>query len=241
MKILLSPSKTKEIKGLPTADLFSQAVTAQIVHHMQNLTVEEIGKALKIKEAKAVEVSTFFKEYEAMPAGEAGSTYTGLAFKNLSWQTLPEEDKAFAIEHLYILSALYGLVKPNSPVKEYRLDLVDKIFKDSKNTLYDWWQEPLQEALSGEDWLLNLASKEYSKLVTVPRMLTVEFWEEKNGQWKQLSTTSKQMRGRYARYVIENRVLTPAQLPTRLADFCLVGTLPKTCEERLTLAYRRQA
>lgn len=237
MKVIVSPSKTKKIKGIPTAPLFDAAMTERIVKHMQSLSLEAIGKALKLTQEKAIGVQEFFTHYDEAPMGCAAESYNGLAFKNLSWETLDEESKAYGKDVLIVLSALYGVLTPESPVKDYRLDLVDGVLKDRKETLYDWWRPSVTSYFADEDWILNLASKEYAKLVNHPRMVTVEFLEEKNGVWKQLSTSSKQMRGRLARYVLEKRVAQPSDLPEVLEDFVLAGI--KSNESSL-ITYRRQ-
>lgn len=219
MKIILSPSKTKTLTGRGSVPLFNEALTAKIVSHMESLDKERLGKALKIKGDLLDTVYEQFQNYKSAPTGEAASSYTGLAFKNLDWPILSDEAKAFGRDHLYIMSALYGLVNPLQNIKEYRLDLVDKIFDTRGESLYQWWEESVNEALSGEDWILNLASKEYSSLVKHPNMVTVEFLEEKKGILKQFSTSSKQMRGQMAHYVLENQLTKVEDLPDVLGDF----------------------
>lgn len=240
MKIVLSPSKTKTLHGVAGEGLFHEAMTHRIVEHVKGLSKEELGKALKIKEATLDEVYDFFQHYDRMPEGAAGYSYSGLAFKSLDWAGLDERGKAFGQQHLRILSALYGLVAPHSAIKDYRLDLVDGILKKEKTNLYAWWEEPVNEALAEEDWILNLASKEYSKLIHHPRMVTVEFLEEKQGVWKQLSTSSKQMRGRFAHYVMAHGIESINELPLVVGDFHLEGTLPKKVTECITLEYKKR-
>ncbi|KAF1683168.1 YaaA family protein [Veillonella sp. R32] len=248
MKILLSPSKTKTLQGTPTMPLFQEARTEAIVGQVQSLTVAELGKALKLAEAKVEPWVTFYKAYETAPVGTAIESYNGLAFKNLDWASLTEEAQAFGRDHVYILSALYGLVSPLSPIKEYRLDLVDRIFPKGTSatgllagcqSLYDCWAKPVTEALANEDWLLNLASKEYYKLVDHPRMVTVEFLECKQGVWKQLSTSSKQMRGQLAHYMLATKATSWLDLPEVLGEFTRFTELPENLSESLTVQYRR--
>ena len=82
MKVIVSPSKTKKIKGIPTAPLFDAAMTERIVKHMQSLSLEAIGKALKLTQEKAIGVQEFFTHYDEAPTGCAAESYNGLAFKN---------------------------------------------------------------------------------------------------------------------------------------------------------------
>lgn len=221
MKIILSPSKTKKITGLPSAGLFHKAKTEAVVKRMQSVSYDTLMKLQKLKEEAATACHIFWQTYGDAPAGRAVESYSGLAFKNLAWHTLDEAGQAFGRKHLVILSALYGIVEPFSPVKDYRLDLVDNIWKSEKSDFYKFWQDEVNAYFAKEDWILNLASKEYSRLVQHHRMITIEFWEPKNGSLKQLSTTSKRMRGALAHYVLANGVSEPTDLPHEFMGFTL--------------------
>ena len=205
MKIIISPSKTKDIKGTPSGPMFAPHMTEQIVKHMQGVSKEGLG----------------------------------LSFKNFDYDGLSEEGKAFANTHVWIGSALYGLVAPNSGIKGYRLDLIDPVLKEEKTNLYAWWQPLVDAAVGEEDWILNLASKEYSKWINHPKMVTIEFLEHRNGVWKQLSTSSKQMRGSLAHYICEHQVTELSQLPKELKGFVL-DPLPTDIDGSIIIAYRKE-
>ncbi|MDY3974423.1 YaaA family protein [uncultured Veillonella sp.] len=241
MKILLSPSKTKVLYGSPSEAVFHEPTTAAIVEHIQSLDEATFAKALKLKGDKGAEWYSFYQSFATQPVGAAVQSYSGLAFKNLDWAGLNDDAKLFGEAHLCILSALYGLVHPMSPIADYRLDFVDSIYKGYDTSLYDLWRERVNEALASEDWLLNLASKEYSKLIDHPRMVTVEFLEHKNDVWKQLSTSSKQMRGRLAHYMLSSQAESWKQLPQEIDEFHLEGEIPSSITEACTIVYKRQA
>ena len=238
MKLIISPSKTKDIKGTPSAPQFAPPITEQIVKHMQGMSKEALGKALKIKDVVLDEVYTFYQNYDNKLEGMAALSYDGLSFKNFDYEGLSEAGKVFANAHVWIGSALYGLVAPNSGIKGYRLDLIDPVLKEEKTNLYTWWQPLIDVAVAEEDWILNLASKEYSKWINHPKMVTIEFLEQRNGVWKQLSTSSKQMRGSLAHYICKHQITELSQLPKELKGFVL-DPLPETIDDSYTLAYRK--
>ena len=240
MKIIISPSKTKDIKGIPNAPKFAPYMTEQIVEHMQGISKDALGKALKIKETVLDEVYTFYQNYDTEVEGMAALSYDGLSFKNFNYEGLSTEGKAFANSHVWIGSALYGLVSPDSGIKRYRLDLIDPVLKAEKTNLYAWWQSLIDEAVLREEWILNLASKEYSKWINHPKMVTIEFLEHRNGVWKQLSTSSKQMRGTLVHYMCEHQITKLSELPKELKGFVL-DPLPEQIDGSFTLAYRKQS
>ncbi len=239
MKLIISPSKTKDIKGTSSAPQFAPYMTDQIVEHMQGMSKEALGKALKIKDTVLDEVYAFYQNYDKEVEGIAALSYDGLSFKNFNYEGLSSEGKAFANTHIWIGSALYGLVAPNSGIKGYRLDLIDPVLKEEKTNLYNWWQPLVDAAVAEEDWMLNLASKEYSKWINHPKMVTIEFLEHRKGVWKQLSTSSKQMRGSLAHYVCEHQITELSQLPKELKGFVL-DPLPEIIDGLITIAYRKE-
>ncbi len=66
------------------------------------------------------------------------------------------------------------------------------------------------------DVVVNLASQEYFKSVKTDalkaRVIECVFEDEKNGTFKVISFFAKQARGLMARYIILNRITTPAKL-----------------------------
>ena len=168
MKIVLSPSKTKTITtvgndgAVHTAvrdGQFQPHITQDIVKHVQSLDVAALGKALKLKDDKAQAIFDFYQAFESHPVGHACESYDGIAFKYLDWQNLSDEAKAFGESHLVVMSALYGVVEPTMGVRDYRLDMVDKVGIN----LYDTWRETVDAYFHKEDWILNLASKNMLK------------------------------------------------------------------------------
>lgn len=241
MKIILSPSKTKVLQGVGTKTLADEALTKRIAAHLAAMPVTALGKALKLDAEKAAQWHDFYEGFEMVPTGAAALSYAGLAFKNLNWAGLSPEAAAFGEDHVCILSALYGPLTPRTAIAAYRLDLLDKVFAKGAPTLYDIWQPVIQCALMDEDWILNLASKEYSDAVANPRMITIEFLECKKGQWKQWSTSSKQMRGRLAHYMVANQCTKLSDLPLTLDGFVRADeVLPALPTASGTIVYRKE-
>ena len=135
-------------------------------------------------------------------------------------------------EHLRILSGFYGVLKPFDGVVPYRLEMQAKASEEGD--LYKFWGDRLyREAAYGEDsaqegalnrktgkkggFILNLASKEYSRcvekyLTPEDTFLTVVFGELTDGKVKQKGTFAKMARGEMVRYLAENAVENPEKI-----------------------------
>ena len=132
------------------------------------------------------------------------ASYTGVAYKAINIETFDKNDFEYLESHLVILSALYGILTPYTNVKEYRLDMTNSIFENK--SLYEVWKSSVNEYFEKEDVILNLASKEYSKLINSDKLIDFEFWEDSNGKLKQVSTNSKKMRGFTLNYIVKNKI-----------------------------------
>ena len=217
MKIIISPSKTKKINNLPIElknisikkndfypEIFYPNITNKIIERIKMFSVEEIEKKFKLKKDKAEKLLEFYQNYENEKSGNALASYTGVAYKSIGIDTFDIEDFEYLKSHLVILSALYGILTPYTNIKEYRLDMTNSIFEN--RSLYEIWRSSVNEYFEKEDIILNLASKEYSKLIKFDNLIDFEFWNDTNGKLKQISTNSKKMRGFTLNYIVKNRI-----------------------------------
>ena len=208
MKIIIAPSKTKKIKTFYKIVKIKknefQEITNKIVDKIIEFSIEEIEKIFKLKNEQAEKLLTFYKNYSNEDKGHALASYTGIAFKSMNIEEFNIEDLKFAEKHLTILSALYGVLTPFSIIKEYRLDMVNSIFES--NSLYEVWREEVNKYFENEDVIINLSSKEYSKILKSDNIYDFEFFDEKDNKLKQISTNSKKMRGFTVNYIIKNKI-----------------------------------
>jgi len=148
--------------------------------------------------------------------------FNGDVYQGLDAASLTVDDLAFAQQHLRILSGLYGVLRPLDLMQAYRLEMGTKLSNQRGKDLYAFWQAAISSNLQQQlralqsDVLLNLASQEYFKAVDkkqlAARVITPEFKDYKNGQYKIISFYAKKARGLMARYVIQQRLTTPEQL-----------------------------
>jgi cytoplasmic iron level regulating protein YaaA (DUF328/UPF0246 family) len=155
-------------------------------------------------------------------AKQAVLAFKGDVYTGLQAETLSEDDLDFAQTRLRILSGLYGLLRPLDLMQPYRLEMGLKFTNQRGRNLYEFWGEQLTDTLNADlvsaktEVLINLASNEYFKAVK-PKLLnadiiTPQFKDLKNGQYKMISFFAKKARGLMARYIIDNRITEPEAL-----------------------------
>ncbi len=144
--------------------------------------------------------------------------YEGIQYRYMAPGIFEDGQFDYIEQHLRIISGFYGLLRPFDGVFPYRLEMQAKLAVGEHKNLYQFWGESLAKQLASEtDFVLNLASKEYSKAVKpyLPsnvRFLTCSFGEIKNGKVIETGTKCKMARGQMVRWLAENGVTTPKDI-----------------------------
>ena len=149
-------------------------------------------------------------------ASPALYTFTGEVYRGLDAESLDRKAVDYLQEHYRILSGLYGLLKPSDRVMLYRLEMGRKFQFEHYKNLYEFWSDKITEQLNTEltddDFILNLASNEYFKVVNKKKLnakiIDFEFYEMKSGKPKTIVVYTKHARGLMVRFCAENQVKT---------------------------------
>ncbi|MDU1702409.1 MAG: peroxide stress protein YaaA, partial [Streptococcus mitis] len=123
---------------------------------------------------------------------------------------LTEAEQAYLENHVFITSALYGVVPALSPMAPHRLDFLMKL-KVAGKTLKSHWKAAYDEALKPEEVIFSLLSSEFETVFSKEireKMVSFKFMEDKGGQLKIHSTISKKARGAFLTALIESQVET---------------------------------
>lgn len=147
-------------------------------------------------------------------AKQASLAFNGDVYLGLDASSFSKEDFEFAQDHLRILSGLYGMLRPLDLIQPYRLEMGTKFSVGRRKDLYHFWRDiitkDLNTLLAKEEVLLNLASNEYFGAVDSKRIkgkiITPQFKELKNGEYKMISFFAKKARGLMSAYMIKNKI-----------------------------------
>ena len=139
-------------------------------------------------------------------------SYDGIQYKYIAPNVFTYDQLNYINEHLIILSGLYGMLRPFDGVIPYRLEMQAKLSGENFKSLYDFWGSSVADILSKEtDTIINLASKEYSKVVSDNignniNFITCSFAQIINGKPVEKGTLCKMARGEMVRYMAENNI-----------------------------------
>ena len=200
MKILISPAKTfrKDQIDHPAMtgilfpeenELLHQQLSRLTAQHWQ----EQFHVSTKVAEENVRRMN------EEQPVYPALAYFYGEAFKHIDVQTWSEQDWQYAQEHLCVLSAYYGLLRPLDGISAYRLDPMDKAGDMNPQKL---WQPLIDKQLQGHT-VVVLSSMEYAAMTETEDQIYIQFI--RNGK-KASSMEAKKMRGKMVREIIRNRI-----------------------------------
>lgn len=219
MKLVLSPAKSLNFESeLPTNKASENCFLKE---------AERLNKLLKKKSAKSLSKLMKISDnlgqlnYERnqewqLPftqdnARQAMYAFSGDVYRGLDAYTIPKDKLGKVQNTIRIISGLYGLLKPLDLIQPYRLEMGTKFPVGKNKNLYEFWKQKITKTLNDEleegEVFLNLASNEYfkaidTKVLKVP-VITANFKDLKNGEYKTIMTFAKLARGYMTRYIID--------------------------------------
>ncbi len=182
---------------------------------LSNFSVEEVQKILKLSTNLALLNYNRFQNFDKSSKYKALFLYYGDVYRNLNPFHLKVEELNFLQNHLRIISALYGMVRPLDKILPYRLEMNTKLSQYNLN-LNEFWSNKITNQINSElnshkeKYLLNLASKEYSsvisnKLLAYP-MINIEFRQKFGSQTKNIGLHAKKARGIMLNYIAKKKI-----------------------------------
>lgn len=230
MLILLSPAKNMNFDPAPDAPkatrpalLKDAGELAQAVKKLSKSQIKRLmGISDKLAELNYQRFQALSVDPRAASAKPAALAFNGDVYHGLDAKTMSADDFAFAQAHLRILSGLYGLLRPLDAIEPYRLEMGSKLKTARGEDLYDFWGGKIAREINKatkdhkDPTIVNLASQEYFSAVEKEALkaptVTPVFKEEKDGRLRTLQFFAKRARGAMARWIIDNRIDSAAEL-----------------------------
>lgn len=223
IQIIISPAKKmnicEEFPGTATTPVFVEQ-TSLLYQTLKQMSFEELQKLWKCSEKLALQNTKRLCEFTPADAvTPAVLAYEGIQYQYLAPGIFSDTQWDYVNRHLNILSGFYGVLCPSDAVIPYRLEMQAKLAVEGTKNLYEFWGDRLAQTLAEEDgWVLNLASKEYSRAVAphLPQeteLVTCRFGIWKDGKLAERGTQCKMARGEMVRWLAQNQITRQEDLP----------------------------
>ena len=210
MKILIPTAKELNKKATPQETLELSEKSNDIVAEFAKLSASDLAKVYKIKEDKATEEFSRWKDIKNNTAKsyKALDLFNGLMYRNIDRDNFDEADKEYIEKNVFITTSLYGIIGAYDLIQEHRLDFLQNV-KISGKSLKNFWRASYDESIEDEDFVVSLLSSEFEEVFSKnqkEKFIKISFMEEKEGKLKVHSTISKKARGKFLTELIKNKV-----------------------------------
>lgn len=222
MKLILSPAKKMNIvQDILDYTALSEYLpqTEEILRWLKSKSYAELKELWKCNDKIAEQNLERLKHMDLRKQlTPAILSYEGIAYQYMAPAVFAYGQFDYVQEHLRILSAFYGVLKPMDGVTPYRLEMQAKASINGHKDLYDLWGSRIYDSIRDEDGvIINLASKEYSKCVekylkAQDTYITVTFCEASKDKLVTKGTYAKMARGEMVRYMAEMQIEDPVEI-----------------------------
>lgn len=224
MLMVISPAKTLDYESPLATQTYTQPAfledARELADQLKELEPHQVSNLMsisdKLGQLNAERFQNWLTPFTPENARQAVLAFKGDVYTGLDAESFSEEDFEFAQQHLRMLSGLYGILKPLDLMQPYRLEMGTRFENHRGKDLYAFWGDQLtaeiNRLLAEDDGVLvNLASNEYFKSIKSKnlegRLITPQFKDWKNGQYKMISFYAKKARGLMCRFAIQNRIV----------------------------------
>jgi cytoplasmic iron level regulating protein YaaA (DUF328/UPF0246 family) len=204
VKILLAPSETKSSGGeylsfnqesflFPKLYEHRQEILQTYQEHVNKGSIKDLSKLFGLK--KEQQIKSFKNNIFTLPTKKAIERYTGVAFDYLDYASLQKEEQTYLDKNLLLFSNLFGPLKADDRIPEYKLKQGVKLASLNIEKHYKTHFSKSLDTFLG-DTIIDLRAGFYEKFYTISvPYITFKFIKE----GKVVSHWAKAYRGKVLR------------------------------------------
>lgn len=155
-------------------------------------------KNLKVGERAAKDIANnlTLDSQGTMPAIER---YTGVLYDALDASTMPDAAREWVNQHVFIQSALFGLIGASDQIPSYRLSAGSRL-PGLKDPLKKTWNQAHTSEVWTDELVIDMRSKDYAALAPAPGSLYLEVvTRDADGEMRALNHFNKAAKGELVR------------------------------------------
>lgn len=197
--ILIPPSEGKTSGGTHPALGKVSVHSEHIIDQWKDFSTQQWNKYLGLKDKallKAIEANKDVLSSKTLPAIER---YSGVVYSAIDYPTLSKKAKSFFDQHVQIVSGLFGLVKPQDLIPDYKWK-IDSAGADK------FWRPINRKKLEGA-FIVDVLPQAHKKAVEHDKGAIVDFYVIKNGQKMPAGHQGKHIKGRFIRWLVERQTV----------------------------------
>ena len=160
-------------------------------------------KDARFQEAKKLNISCVKQDY--IEWLEAIQRYNWVMYTAINYVNMTENGKKYFQDHFYIVSWMYGLVKAQDVISNYKLPI------ETKGLIWYWWKSITKQIQTLQaDLVIDLLPNSYKKMIDwkalATKIIHIEFMHTKNNQRKKMAHGVKIVKGKYISHICETGI-----------------------------------
>jgi cytoplasmic iron level regulating protein YaaA (DUF328/UPF0246 family) len=204
MIICISPAKTFNLQPYSINQKpYLNKGAHMMIDQLKLLDKKTIVKKMSVSDKLADQIMYDYNHF-GEKKNAAIFSYYGHQYRHFNVATLDPSYYPNLKKHLFILSAVYGILNALDDISVYRLEMQDKTIMN----LYDYWSPKIPAYIRKfhkNETIINLCSKEYGRIIeNLDHTINIEIYQKKQNKLSIHSMEAKRMRGLFARCLIEN-------------------------------------
>lgn len=239
MLILIAESKTMTLCADPVAQSVYEKhrplledKADDIMLSIRDVDAAALSRAVRISPRLAVGLQRMIYEFPNKSLGSSAmEAYTGVVFRAFDYSSLSSDEKSRATSSVRVISSLYGWLRPDDIIRQYRFDFTTPLAPD-RHPFYAYWRDTVTDCLledikqGAHTEVLDLLPADAAKCVDWARIKTaaavhkVNFREMHPGGTFKTPTANrlKTLRGLLLRQIITQNITDTCALSRLLSD-----------------------
>ena len=205
MLVLIPPSegktkiKSSEILFKDTKFKFEREVN-QVVRLLSILNDEDLKSIYGTSQEKSEAFHRQNQDIFNSHCAKAIERYTGVVYEHIDSSSLDTSAEKYLNKHVRIFSGLFGLLKPNTLIPNYKL-------KMNVLSLQYHWNPVLTKELEKEDIIFDLLPQVHRKAYKPSKNVTkIDFSVINKGKKTAAGHFGKAVKGKFIRFLCENNI-----------------------------------
>ncbi|MGE0268043.1 MAG: YaaA family protein [Candidatus Omnitrophota bacterium] len=203
--VLIPPSEGKQPGGNKPPLRKVSKENQPLIDHLNKIAPADWSKWLGVKGKvleQAVQANRTILTAKTLAAIER---YTGVVYSAIDYVSLSPKGKDFFNRHVRIVSALFGLVKPDQLIPDYKWPM-------EKGGFDKHWRSIITQKLK-DAYVIDLLPQAHKKAVQYEHGISVDFCLMKDGKNKPAGHSGKHIKGRFVRFLCENQIVSEKEFP----------------------------
>lgn len=225
--ILLPPSEGKKLSvngikkdnwlneiSFQELNQFREEVYSKLYEFVNGFDDIKLQKIFDSKGKRLEEAKNFTNNLKSDLCLRAIERFDGVMFKSINYLNMNENlKKNFNLSVLFI-DGLFGLLKPNDLIHNYKLKVAAKL---GDFNITQFWKKNLKEILNRElknKFIIDILPQAHRKVIDYSNLnyISITFGEIRNGKFKQAGHASKVLKGEIINYIVSFDNLTRGNL-----------------------------